>query len=185
MNNGISTEPPTENCDQPPPTERTHTVDIYSGFASTLTIRTEPWSSRSTSPTNGNDRNRDRRKLSRKQHGSNNYETQRCVAECHTGLRRKRRDFLHKLSAYDARECDLVTVDPRGTIKEHPSCGVSTDKPLWVRECSSPACGFETDRNTNAVVRLRLVGCQTQSNNVVETGGPLCSRWRSRRSHGS
>ncbi len=39
---------------------------------------------------------REQRKLSRKQHGSNNYEKQRrCIVECHTDLRRKRRDFLH------------------------------------------------------------------------------------------
>ena len=39
---------------------------------------------------------REQRKLSRKQHGSNNYEKQRRrVAECHADLRRKRRDFLH------------------------------------------------------------------------------------------
>ena len=55
---------------------------------------------------------REQRKLSRKQHGSNNYETQRRrVAECHADLRRKRRDFLHKLSNYYAREYDLVAVE--------------------------------------------------------------------------
>jgi len=55
---------------------------------------------------------REQRKLSRKQHGSNNYETQRWrVAECHADLRRKRRDFLHKLSNYYAREYDLVAVE--------------------------------------------------------------------------
>jgi putative transposase len=138
---------------------------------------------------------REQRKLSRKQHGSSNYEKQRRrVAECHASLRRKRRDFLHKLSAYYAREYDLVAVedlnvkgmmespsnsrntasaawrtflsfleykceregthfvavDPRGTTKECASCGVSTDKPLWVREHSCPACGFEADRGANA-----------------------------------
>jgi putative transposase len=117
--------------------------------------------------------------------------------ECHTDLRRKRRDFLHKLSNYYAREYDLVavedlnvkgmmespsnsrntasaawrtflslleykceregtqfvTVNPRGTTKECASCGVSTDKPLWVREHSCPSCGFEADRDANAVAR--------------------------------
>ncbi|MFU8870085.1 zinc ribbon domain-containing protein, partial [Natronococcus sp.] len=28
--------------------------------------------------------------------------------------------------------------------------GVSTEKPLWVREHSCPACGFEADRDANA-----------------------------------
>lgn len=55
---------------------------------------------------------REQRKLSRKQHGSNNYEKQRReVAKCHADLRRKRRDFLHKLSNYYAREYDLVAVE--------------------------------------------------------------------------
>jgi len=126
---------------------------------------------------------REQRKLSRKQHGSNNYERQRRrVAKCHAGLQRKRRDFLHTLSNYYAREYDFVAVealngkgngvateqpqhdvyrmanvfslleykcerkgthyaaaDPRRTIKECASCGVSTDTPLWVREHSCPA----------------------------------------------
>ncbi len=55
---------------------------------------------------------REQRKLSRKEHGSNNYEKQRHrVAECHADLRRKRRDFLHKLSNYYAKEYDLVAVE--------------------------------------------------------------------------
>ncbi len=138
---------------------------------------------------------REQRTLSRKEHGSNNYEKQRRrVAECHADLKNKRRDFLHKLSNYYAREYDLVAVedlnvkgmmesprnspntasaawrtflslleykckregthfvavDPAGTTKECAACGVSTDKPLWVREHSCPACGFEADRDANA-----------------------------------
>ena len=124
------------------------------------------------------------------------------MAERHAELKNKRRDFLHKLSNYYAREYDLVAVEdldakglvelpgnsrnrtsaawgtflrmleykceregrhfvavnPRGTTKECASCGVSTEKPLWVREHSCPACGFEADRDANAVVRLRLTG---------------------------
>ena len=138
---------------------------------------------------------RAQRNLSRKEHGSNNWEEQRkTVARRHADLKHKRRDFLHKLSAYYAREYDLVTVedldakglvelpgnsrnragaswgtflrmleykceregtyfvavDPRGTTKECASCGVETDKPLWVREHSCPSCGFEADRDANA-----------------------------------
>jgi len=44
----------------------------------------------------------------------------------------------------------FVAVNPSGTTKECASCGVSTDKPLWVREHSCPAWGFETDRDANA-----------------------------------
>ena len=55
---------------------------------------------------------REQRKLSRKQHGSANYrKQQRVIAWRHADLKRKRRDFLHKLSAYYAREYDLVAVE--------------------------------------------------------------------------
>jgi Probable transposase. len=55
---------------------------------------------------------REQRSLSRKEHGSNNYEKhRRRVAEYHADLRRKRRDFLHKLSNYYAREYELVAVE--------------------------------------------------------------------------
>ena len=148
---------------------------------------------------------REQRKLSRKQHGSNNYEKQRRrVAKYHADLRRKRRDFLHKLSAYYAREYDLVAVEdlnvkemmespsnsrntasaawrtflslleykckrerthfvavnPRGTTKECASCGVSTEKPLWVRGHSCPACGFEADRDANAAWNILSGGLE-------------------------
>ena len=57
---------------------------------------------------------RAQRDLSRKQNGSNNWEQQRkIVAQRHADLKRKRRDFLHKLSAYYAREYDLVAVEER------------------------------------------------------------------------
>ncbi|WP_129116720.1 RNA-guided endonuclease InsQ/TnpB family protein [Halegenticoccus tardaugens] len=146
---------------------------------------------------------RAQRKLSRKEHESANYRTQqRAVARRHADLKRKRRDFLHRLSAYYAREYDLVAVedldvkglmelpsnsrnrasaswgtflrmleykcdregthfvavDPRGTTKECSQCGVSTDKPLWVREHSCPSCGFEADRDANAALNIRSRG---------------------------
>ncbi|ESS11134.1 MAG: transposase, IS605 OrfB family, central region [uncultured archaeon A07HR60] len=142
---------------------------------------------------------REQRKLSRKEHGSHNWEQQRQkVAECHQQIKRKRHDFLHKLSNYYATEYDFVAVeelniksllessgnsqntasaawdtfttllkykckregthfvevDPAGTTKECASCGVATDKPLWVREHSCPACGFEMDRDANAAINI-------------------------------
>ena len=142
---------------------------------------------------------REQRSLSRKQHGSNNREKQRLrVAECHQRVRRKRHDFLHKLSNHYASEYDLVAVEdldlksmlessgnsrntasaawdtfttlleynckregthfvevePAGTTKECASCGVESDKPLWVREHSCPACGFEMDRDANAALNI-------------------------------
>jgi putative transposase len=48
----------------------------------------------------------------------------------------------------------FVAVDPRGTTKECPNCGVSTEKPLWVREHSCPSCGFEADRDMNAPLNI-------------------------------
>ncbi|WP_231186615.1 transposase [Haladaptatus sp. DYF46] len=184
---------------------------------------------------------REQRKLSRKQHGSNNYEKQRRqVAKCHVNIRRKRRDFLHKLSNYYAREYDLVAVedlniagmmqfdsnsrnraaaawgtflrmlnykceregthyvavDPRNTTKECASCGVKTDKPLWVREHSCPSCEFEADRDANAAWNILARGLKkvgvvhsdsmpvetalptdtvVSAKRVIETGSPLCN----------
>ena len=64
---------------------------------------------------------RAQRNLSRKEHGSNNWEEQhKTVARRHADLKRKRRDFLHKLSAYYAREYDLVAVedlDAKGLVE--------------------------------------------------------------------
>ncbi len=77
---------------------------------------------------------REQRRLSRKQHGSNNYETQRRrVAECHADLKRKRRDFLHKLSNYYATEYDLVTVEDLNVkrMPESPSNSRNTASGAW------------------------------------------------------
>ena len=55
---------------------------------------------------------RAQRDLSRKKHRSNNWEEQRkIVARRHADLKRKRRDFLHKLSNYYASTYDLVAVE--------------------------------------------------------------------------
>jgi putative transposase len=166
---------------------------------------------------------REQRKLSRKEHGSNNWEKQRRrVAECHQQIKRKRRDFLHKLSNYYAREYELVAVedldvkgmlespgnshntasaawntftelleykckregthfvevDPEDTTKECASCGVNTDKPLWVREHSCPSCGFETDRDANAAWNvlsrgLKDLGVGHSEETPVETALPV------------
>jgi putative transposase len=148
---------------------------------------------------------RAQRDLSRKEHGSANWERQRkTVAQRHADLKQKRRDFLHKLSNYYATEYDLVAVenldakglvelpgnsrnragaawgtflrmleykceregthfvavDPKDTTKECASCGVKTDKPLWVREHSCPACGFEADRDANAAWNILSRGLE-------------------------
>ncbi len=166
---------------------------------------------------------RAQRNLSRKEHRSNNWEKQRqTVAECHQKIKRKRRDFLHKLSAYYAREYDLVAVedlnvkgmlesprnslntasaawntftelleykceregthfvpvDPKDTTKDCASCGVKTDKPLWIREHSCPACGFQADRDENAAWNvlsrgLSELGVGYSEGTPVETALPV------------
>ena len=166
---------------------------------------------------------RAQRDLSRKEHGSANWEEQRqVVAERHANLKRNRRDFLHKLSNYYAREYDLVAVedldakglvelpgnsrnradaawgtflrmleykceregthfvavDAKDTTKECASCSVKTDKPLWVRAHSCPACGFEADRDANAAWNilshgLEDVGVVHSESTPVETALPV------------
>jgi putative transposase len=65
------------------------------------------------------------------------------------------RDFITILEHHGEKNaCHVVQVDPRGTTKECASCGVSTDKPLWVREHSCPTCGFELDRDWNASLNV-------------------------------
>jgi putative transposase len=48
----------------------------------------------------------------------------------------------------------VVQVEPEGTTKECARCGVETAKPIWVRDHSCPACGFETDRDANAAMNV-------------------------------
>ncbi len=50
--------------------------------------------------------------------------------------------------------CHVEQVLPRGTTKECASCGVETEKPIWVREHSCPSCGFECDRDANAAMNV-------------------------------
>jgi len=142
---------------------------------------------------------REQRKLSRKEHGSNNYEKQRRkVAKAQRRIRRKVLDYQHKLTTWLVKEYDavfvedlnvagmlqgdgnarnkqdtawrqfitlleykgdlygthVVQVEARGTTKECARCGVETAKPIWAREHSYLACGFETDRDANASLNV-------------------------------
>lgn len=54
--------------------------------------------------------------------------------------------------------CHVVTVPPEGTTKLCAQCGVSTAKPLWVREHSCPSCGFVADRDQNAALVIQHKG---------------------------
>ncbi len=72
----------------------------------------------------------------------------------------------------------FVEVDPAGTTKECASCGVSADKPLWVREHSCPACGFEMDRDANAALNIlsrgfEKLGVGHSEGTPVETALPM------------
>jgi Transposase and inactivated derivatives len=51
----------------------------------------------------------------------------------------------------------FVEGEPAGTTKECASCGVESDKPLWVREHSYPVCGFEMDRDANANAAINIL----------------------------
>ena len=69
------------------------------------------------------------------------------------------RDFISILKHHGRkRGCHVVEVEPRGTTKECASCGVETEKPLWVREHSCPSCGFELDRDWNAALNVQSRG---------------------------
>ena len=86
--------------------------------------------------------------------------------------------FLRMLEYKCEREgTHFVAVEPAGTTKECASCGVKTDKPLWVREHSCPACGFEADRDANAAWNilsrgLEEVGAGRSESTPVETALP-------------
>ena len=71
----------------------------------------------------------------------------------------------------------VVEVEAAGTTKECASCGVESDKPLWVREHSCPACGFEVDRDANASLNalqrgFSALGLGWPESTPVETGLP-------------
>jgi len=71
------------------------------------------------------------------------------------------RTFLSLLEYKCEREgTHFVAVNPRGTTKKCASCGVETDKPLWVREHSCPSCGFEADRDANAAWNILSRGLE-------------------------
>jgi putative transposase len=89
------------------------------------------------------------------------------------------RTFLSLLEYKCEREgTHFVAVNPRGTTRECASCDVSTEKPLWVREHSCPACEFEADRDANAAWNilsrgLKDVGVGHSESTPVETALPV------------
>ena len=89
------------------------------------------------------------------------------------------RDFITILKHHgEKRGCHVVEVQPAGTTKECASCGVESDKPLWVREHSCPSCGFELDRDYNAALNvwqrgLDKLGVGYSEGTPVETAIPV------------
>ena len=70
--------------------------------------------------------------------------------------------------------CHVVQVEAAGTTKECTACSVETAKPIWVREHSCPACGFECDRDANATMNvlkrgLSELGLEWPEDTPVET----------------
>lgn len=86
--------------------------------------------------------------------------------------------FLRMLEYKCEREgTHFAAVDPAGTTRECARCGAETAKPLWVREHSCPACGFEADRDANAAINvlsrgLDKVGVGHSESTPVETALP-------------
>ncbi|ERH04088.1 MAG: transposase, IS605 OrfB family, central region [Halorubrum sp. J07HR59] len=84
-------------------------------------------------------------------------------------------DFLQYKA--DLHGTHVVKVDPAGTTKQCASCGVATDKPLWVREHSCPACGHTQDRDLNAAKNilnrgLKQVGAGRSESTPMQTALP-------------
>ena len=77
----------------------------------------------------------------------------------------------------------VVRVEPAGTTKECSACGVATDKPIWVREHSCPACGHTEDRDLNAAKNilnrgLRKIGAGRSESTPMQTALPTSSPHR-------
>ena len=71
----------------------------------------------------------------------------------------------------------VVQVESEGTTKECASCGVETNKPLWVREHSCPACGHTEDRDLNAAKNilnkgLKRIGAGRSESTPMQTALP-------------
>ncbi len=65
------------------------------------------------------------------------------------------RDFITILRHHGRKHgCHVVEVDPENTTQKCHQCGVTTAKPLWVREHSCPSCGYTTDRDYNAALNV-------------------------------
>jgi len=121
---------------------------------------------------------RTQRDLSRKQHGSANYrKQQRVVAGRHADLKRKRRDFLHKHSAYYAWKYDLVAVEDLDAkrLMELPSNSRNRAGAAWRTFLRMLECKCERERTHYVAVDPRGTTKEC-SNRGVATEKPLWVR---------
>ena len=127
---------------------------------------------------------RAQRDLSRKEHGSANWEKQRqVVAERHADLKRKRRDFLHKLSNYYAREYDLVAVedlDAKGLV-ELPGNSRNRAGAAWGRsyECSNTSASAKGHTSSRLTRKIRRKSARPVVSRRTNRCG--CANTRARR----
>ena len=141
---------------------------------------------------------REQRKLSRKQHGSNNYERQRqTVAKLKRHIRRKVLDYQHKITTWLVREYDAVFVEDLNvksmlqgdgnarnkqdaawrqfiTLLEYKAelygCHVKQVEPRGTtKECAR--CGVETPKPI-WVREHSCPGCGFETDRLVRTGFP-------------
>jgi transposase, IS605 OrfB family, central region len=121
---------------------------------------------------------REQRKLSRKEHGSNNWEQQRQkVAECHQTIKRKRHDFLHKLSNYYASEYDLVAVEDLNIKSMLESSGNSQNTASAAWNTFTSLLEYKCDREGTHFVEVDPAGTTKECASCgVATSKPLWVR---------
>jgi len=73
---------------------------------------------------------------------------------------------------YEREGTHFVVVDPKDKTKECASCGVRTEKQLWIREHSCPSCGFEADRDANAAWNILSRGLEDLGAGYSESTSP-------------
>ena len=113
----------------------------------------------------------EQRVLSRKEHGSANWEKQRRkVARRHADLKRKRQDFLHKLSNYYAREYDLVAVEDldakglmrlNGNSRNRASAAWGTFRRMLAYKCEREGTHFVTVEPAGTTKECARCGVET------------------------
>jgi len=129
--------------------------------------------------------NREKHKLSRKEHGSANYrKQQRTIARRYADIKRKRRDFLHKLSAHYAQKYDLVSVeslDVRGLIESstysHSCASASWGMFLQMLEYKCEREGTHFVAVNPAGTTTECSGCGAEKDKPLSVRKHSCLSW--------